>query len=90
LRVKQTTFDFFFLNKIEYRAVIKYFVLKDLTPIEINNELDSTLGEFSLSSFQLLKNGLLEFKRGRMFINNDEHSGHSLRLTKLLKRFISC
>jgi hypothetical protein len=28
------------MDKVKYHAVIKYFILKDLTPIEIKNELD--------------------------------------------------
>ena len=38
------------MKKIGHRYVIQYFHLKDLSPTNINAELDSTLGE-SVSSF---------------------------------------
>jgi len=62
------------MDKIECRAVIKYFVLKDLMPTEIKNELDSTLRD-SLPSFSTVKKWATEFKRGRSSINDDERSG---------------
>ncbi|EFN64175.1 Putative uncharacterized protein FLJ37770, partial [Camponotus floridanus] len=62
------------MDKIEYRAVIKYFVLEGLTATEIKNELDSTLGDSS-PSFSTVKKWAAEFKRGRSSIFDDERSG---------------
>lgn len=62
------------MDKIEVRAVIKYFVLKGLRPTEIKNELDSTLKE-SAPSFSTVKKWAAEFKRGRTSIQDDERTG---------------
>ena len=62
------------MNKIEHRVVINYFILKDLTPTEIKNEMDSTLGE-SAPSFSTIKKWAVEFKHGRTSIEDDERWG---------------
>lgn len=62
------------MNKIELRAVIKYFVLKGLTPLEIKNEMDSTLGDSS-PSYSTVKKWAAEFQHGRTSIQDDERSG---------------
>lgn len=62
------------MDKIEYRTVIKYFVLKGLTPTEIKNELDSTSGDSS-PLFSIVKKWTAKFKRGRSSIFDDERSG---------------
>jgi histone-lysine N-methyltransferase SETMAR len=62
------------MDKIEIRAVIKYFVLKGLTPTDIKNELDSTLKE-TAPSFSTVKKWAAEFKRGRTSIEDDERTG---------------
>ena len=62
------------MDKIECRAVIKYFVLKGLTPTEIKDELDSTLKDSS-PSFSTVKKWAADFKRGRSSIFDDVRSG---------------
>lgn len=62
------------MEKLEYRAVIKYFVLKGLTATEINNELKSTLKE-SAPSFATIKRWVLEFKRDRSSIFDKSYPG---------------
>jgi hypothetical protein len=45
------------MDKIEYRAVIKFFVKEGLTPNEIYLKFIKVYGDFS-PSFQQLRNGL--------------------------------
>ena len=62
------------MDKIEVRAVIKYFVLKGLTPTDIKKELDSTLKDSS-PSCSTVKKWAADLKRGRTSIQDDERSG---------------
>lgn len=62
------------MDKTEVRIVIKYFVLKGLTPTGIQKELDSTLKDSS-PSFSTTKKWAAEFKRGRISTEDDERSG---------------
>lgn len=62
------------MDKIEYRAVIKYLVLKGNTPTQIKHELDSVYGD-SAPSFTTVKFWAAEFKRGRKSLGDDERSG---------------
>ncbi|XP_030765734.1 protein GVQW3-like [Sitophilus oryzae] len=62
------------MDKIEYRAVIKYLVLKGNTPTQIKHELDSVYGD-SVPSFSTVKFCAAEFKRGRKSLGDDERSG---------------
>ncbi|GFW21898.1 histone-lysine N-methyltransferase SETMAR [Trichonephila clavipes] len=62
------------MDKIEYRAVIKYLFLKDNTPTQIKDELDSVYGD-SAPSFTTVKFWATEFKRGRKSLGDDERSG---------------
>ena len=55
------------MDKIECRAVIKYFVLKGLTPTQIKEEMDSTLGD-SAPSLSTIKKLAADFKLLRQFI----------------------
>lgn len=68
------------MNKFEHRVVIKYFILKGLTPTEIKNEMDSTLDE-SAPSFSTIKKWAAEFKRGRTSIEDDERLGRPCTAT---------
>ncbi|XP_020296620.1 putative uncharacterized protein FLJ37770 [Pseudomyrmex gracilis] len=62
------------MEKIEYRAVIKYLFLKGNTPTQIKNELDVVYGD-SAPSFTTVKFWAAEFKRGRTSLVDDERSG---------------
>ncbi|GFV72493.1 HTH_48 domain-containing protein [Trichonephila clavipes] len=62
------------MDKIEYRAVIKYLFLKGNTPTHIKDELDSVYGD-SASSFTTVKFWAAEFKRGHQSLREDERSG---------------
>ncbi|GFW61262.1 HTH_48 domain-containing protein [Trichonephila clavipes] len=53
------------MDKIEYRAVIKYLFLKGNTPTQIKDELDSVYGDSA--SFTTIKFWLAEIKRGRAY-----------------------
>src|SRR5436190_21126688 len=68
------------MNKIEYRAVIKYLFLKGNTPTQIKDELDSVYGD-SAPSFTTVKFWAAEFKRGRESLGDDERSGRSKTAT---------
>ncbi|EFN72353.1 hypothetical protein EAG_16070, partial [Camponotus floridanus] len=54
------------MDKIECLAVIKYFVIKGLSPTKIKNELNSTLGDSS-PSFSAVKKWAAEFKRSSIY-----------------------
>lgn len=59
------------MDKTEVRDVINYFILKDLTPTDIQKKLDSTLKD-SFPSFSTGKDWAIEFKCG---IQDNERSG---------------
>ena len=62
------------MEKLEIRAVIKYFFLKGLTATEIKSELDSTMAE-SAPSFTTVKRWVADFKRGRSSTQDEARSG---------------
>lgn len=62
------------MEKNEFRAVIKHFHLKGLTPYEIKNELDSVHGT-SAPALATVYNWVNEFKRGRTSISDEPRSG---------------
>lgn len=62
------------IEKIEYRAVIKYLFLKGNTPSKIKEELDAVYGDCA-PSFTTVKFWAAEFKRGRTSLGDDERSG---------------
>lgn len=62
------------MEKLEYRAVIKYLYLKGNTPTQIKEELDTVYGD-SAPSFTTVKFWAAEFKRGRISLADDERSG---------------
>ncbi|GFX52660.1 HTH_48 domain-containing protein [Trichonephila clavipes] len=64
------------MDKIEYRAVIKYLFLKGNTPTQIKDELYSVYGD-SAPSFTTVKFWAAEFKRCRKSLKDDERSGRS-------------
>jgi hypothetical protein len=52
------------MDKIEYRAVVKFFVKKGLTPNEINSKFIKVYGDSS-PSFSTIRKWAAKFKRGR-------------------------
>ena len=52
------------MDKIEYRAVIKFFVKEGLTPNVIHSKFIKVYGDSS-TSFSTIKKWAAEFKRGR-------------------------
>lgn len=68
------------MEKIEYRAVIKFLFLKGNTPSQIKDELDSVYGD-SAPSFTTVKFWAAEFKRGRRSLEDDERPGRPKTVT---------
>jgi histone-lysine N-methyltransferase SETMAR len=62
------------MDKIEYRAVIKFFVKEGLTPNEIHLKFIKVYGDSS-SSFSTIKKWAAEFKRGRTTLEDDPREG---------------
>jgi len=62
------------MDKIEYRAVIKFFVKEGLTPNEIHSKFIKVYGDSS-PSFSTIKKWAAEFKRGRTSLEDDPHEG---------------
>ena len=68
------------MEKNEFRAVIKHFHLKGLTPYEIKNELDSVHG-ISAPALATVYNWVNEFKRGRSSTSDEPRSGRPVEVT---------
>ena len=62
------------MEKIEYRAIIKFLHLKSNTLAQIKAELDAVYGD-SAPSFATVKRWAAEFKCGRISLTDDERSG---------------
>ncbi|PRD32449.1 UNVERIFIED_CONTAM: Follicle-stimulating hormone receptor [Trichonephila clavipes] len=62
------------MDKIKYRAVVKYLFLKGNTPTQIKDELNHVYGDSS-PSFTTVKFWAAEFKRGLKSFGDDERSG---------------
>ena len=62
------------VDKIKYRAVIKYLFLKGNMPMQIKDELDSVYGD-SGPSFTTVKFWAAEFKRGCKRLGDNERLG---------------
>jgi histone-lysine N-methyltransferase SETMAR len=62
------------MEKIEYRAVIKFFVKEGLTPNEIHSKFIDVYGDSS-PSFSTIKKWAAEFKRGRTSLEDDPCEG---------------
>ena len=58
------------MDKIEYRAVINFFVKEGLTPNEIHSKFIRVYGDPS-PSFSIIKKWAAEFKRGRTSLEDD-------------------
>jgi histone-lysine N-methyltransferase SETMAR len=63
------------MDKIEYRAVIKFFVKEGLTPNEINSEFIKVYGDSS-PSFSTNKKWAAKFKRGHTNLEYELREGH--------------
>ena len=77
---------FVYLEKIkrnEFRAVIKHFYLKRLTPKEIKAELDEVRGT-SAPVFATVYNWVNEFKRGRTSTKDEHHSGRPVEAKRIV------
>jgi len=61
-------------DKIEYRAVIKFFVKEGLTPNENHSKFIKAYGNSS-PSFSTIKKWAAEFKRGRTSLEDDPREG---------------
>jgi transposase len=67
-------------DKIEYRAVIKFFVKEGLTPKEIHSKFIKVYGDF-FPSFSTIKKWAAEFKRGCSSLEDDTREGRSRNTT---------
>jgi transposase len=63
------------MDKIEYCAVIKFFVKEGLTPDEIHSKFIKVYGDFS-PSFSTIKKWAAEFKRDCTSLEVDPCEGH--------------
>jgi len=70
------------MDKIEYRAVIKFFVKEGLTPNEIHSKFIKVYGDSS-PSFSTIKKWAAEFKRGCTSLEDDPREGHPKIATTL-------
>jgi transposase len=68
------------MDKIEFRAVIKFFVKEGLTPNEIYSKFVKVYGDSS-PSFSTIKKWAAEFKRGRTSLEDDPREGRSKSAT---------
>ena len=64
------------MEKLEIRAVIKYFCKKGMPPKKIHEDFMETLWKES-PSYSTVKKWATEFKRGRESVEDDESSVHS-------------
>lgn len=68
------------MEKTEFRAVIKHYYLKGLTPKEITAELNAVHGK-SAPVFKTVYNWVNEFKRGRTSTKDEPRSGRPVEVT---------
>jgi hypothetical protein len=62
------------MGKIEYRAVIKFFVKAGLMPNEVHSKFIIVYGDSS-PPFSMIKKWAAEFKRGCTSLEDDPHEG---------------
>jgi transposase len=68
------------MDKIEYRAVIKFFIKEDLTANKIHSKFIKVYGDSS-PSFSTIKKWAAEFKRGRTSLKADPCEGRPKSVT---------
>lgn len=68
------------MDNLEQRAVIKYLHKKGLTPKQIYEDMQCTLGQ-SCPSYTMVKKWAAEFKRGRVSIADDPRPGRPTTAT---------
>jgi transposase len=68
------------MDKIEYRAVTKFFVKEGLTPNEINSKFIKVYGDSS-PLFSTIKKWAADFKRGRTSLENGSREGRPTTAT---------
>jgi histone-lysine N-methyltransferase SETMAR len=75
------------MHKIQYRAVIKFFVKEGLTPHEIHWKFIKVYGDSS-PSFSTIKKWAAEFKRGRTSLEDDPREGRpkSATLSEIIEQ----
>ena len=62
------------MDKIQYRAVIKFFVKEGLKPNKIHSKFIKVYGDSS-PSFSTIKKWAAKFKRGHTSLEDDTHEG---------------
>jgi hypothetical protein len=62
------------MDKIEYRAIIKFFVKKGFTPKEIHSKFKKVHGDSS-PLFSTIKKQAAKFKRGHTSLEDDPREG---------------
>ena len=77
---QSTSIVFVKMEKLEKRAVIKYFYLKGFTSKEMKEEIDLTLGDSS-PSYSTVKQWVAEFKMGRTSTSDERRSGRPVKVT---------
>jgi len=70
------------MAKIEYRAVINFFVKEGLTPNGIHSKFIKVYGDSS-PSFSTIKKWAAEFKRGHTSLDYDPREGRPKSATTL-------
>ena len=70
------------MDKIEYRAVIKFFVKEGLTPNEIHSKFVKFYVDSS-PSFSTIRKWAAEFKRGRISLEDNPYEGRAKNATTL-------
>jgi transposase len=62
------------MDKVEYRAVIKFFVKEGSAPNKVHSKFIKAYGDTS-PSFSTIKKWAAEFKRGRTNLEDDPREG---------------
>jgi transposase len=75
--MSEKTLDF---EQKEFRSVIKYLFVKELSGKEIFADMVKTLGD-QCPSYATIKNWFAEFKRGRSDVKDEHRSGRPISVT---------